>query len=71
MNLLVVLLNFLERIHMKNSKAYLQDLYDKFPQLTPRERQLCRHFFECGVNYVLQDQKQIPALFKPKEETDE
>lgn len=49
---------------MKNSKVYLTELLDTFPQLTPRERQLCSYFFNRGVNYVTQDDRQVPALFK-------
>ena len=50
---------------MKNSKIYLTELLDTFPQLTHRERQLCSYFFNRGVNYVTQEDRQVPALFKP------
>ena len=54
---------------MKNSKSYLTELLDTFPQLTPRERQLCSYFFNRGVNYVTQEDRQVPVLFKPKQKS--
>ena len=55
---------------MKNSKVYLNELLDKFPQLTPRERQLCSFFYNKGVDYILSSDRQVPALFKPKESSE-